>query len=132
MQVLVESDRLEAQEETMNSLKLYQDLILKNNFIYLFCQKWSIEEFSFFGSVLRDDFSEVSDIGVMVSFSSTARWSLFDLMDMREELETQFGRKVDLINKKAVEKSKNPYRRDNILKSYEVVYAKKLAALLVE
>lgn len=108
----------------MNSSKLKQNLILQDNFIFLFCQKWRIEEFSFFGSILREDFSNESDIDVMVSFSSEARWSLFDLMDMREELEKQFGRKVDLINKKAVEKSKNPYRKKNILNSYEVVYAK--------
>lgn len=108
-----------------NNVTLKQNLKVNDNFIYSFCQKWKIDEFSFFGSVLRNDFSTESDIDVMVAFSREARWSLFDLMDMREELENQFNRKVDLINKKAVERSKNPYRKNNILNSYEVVYAKK-------
>ena len=41
---------------------------------------------------------------------------------MKEELETIFNRKVDLIEKIAVEKSRNPIRKNEILNSYEVLY----------
>ena len=44
-------------------------------------------------------------------------------MDTRR-IRNNFGRKVDLINKKQLKKVRNPYRRNNILNSYEVVYAK--------
>lgn len=41
-----------------------------------FCQRWQIEEFYLFGSVLRDDFRPDSDIDVMVKFSPDAHWAL--------------------------------------------------------
>ena len=31
-----------------------------------FCKRWQIEEFAFFGSVLRDDFNPESDLDVLV------------------------------------------------------------------
>ncbi|MBL8090444.1 MAG: nucleotidyltransferase family protein [Anaerolineales bacterium] len=85
-----------------------------------FCKKWKISEFSFFGSILRDDFRPDSDVDVLVSFSANAGWSLFDLVDMQQELETMFNRKVDLVEKEAL---KNPYRRHSILNGREILYA---------
>jgi len=37
-----------------------------------FCKRWSITEFSVFGSVLRGDFRPVSDIDVLVSIDPQA------------------------------------------------------------
>jgi uncharacterized protein with HEPN domain len=48
--------------------------------IEVFCKKWKIIEFSFFGSVLRDDFRPDSDVDVLVVFDPNAKISLFDLM----------------------------------------------------
>ncbi|MBD2097669.1 nucleotidyltransferase family protein [Trichocoleus sp. FACHB-591] len=88
--------------------------------IEAYCQRWQITEFALFGSVLRDDFRPDSDVDVLITFAPSLRWSLFDLMEMQKELETAFGRKVDLVQKKEL---KNPYRRANILKTHRVVYA---------
>jgi len=88
--------------------------------IALFCAKWDIAEFSFFGSVLRDDFNDASDIDVLVRFAPSAHWSLFDFMEMREELHDKFGREVDLIEKDGI---RNPYRRHEILTTRRIVYA---------
>ena len=85
-----------------------------------FCRRWEIREFSLFGSVLRDDFRPESDIDVVVSFQSGARWSLLDLATMQEELSGILGRAVDLIEAEAL---RNPYRRAAILGSKQVVYA---------
>ncbi|MEA3294682.1 MAG: nucleotidyltransferase domain-containing protein, partial [Euryarchaeota archaeon] len=41
---------------------------------------WDICEFSFFGSVLRDDFHSDSDIDVLVTFKESAKHTLFDLV----------------------------------------------------
>jgi predicted nucleotidyltransferase len=41
---------------------------------------------SFFGSVLRDDFTPDSDIDVLVSFAPDAKWSFFDLSDKEDDL----------------------------------------------
>ncbi len=89
-----------------------------------FCRKWKIRQFALFGSVLRDDFHPDSDIDVLVSFQREAEWDLFDVVDMRNELEAMFGRKVDLLDREAVEQGRNPFRRRGILSNTRVVYAR--------
>lgn len=89
-----------------------------------FCRKWNVSEFALFGSVLRDDFRPDSDIDVLVSFPSyEATPSLFEHVDMQDELESIFGRRVDLVSKKGVEESENRFRKKAILESAQVVYA---------
>lgn len=91
--------------------------------IAAFCRKWKITEFALFGSVLREDFRPDSDIDVLVTFAPDARYSLFNLVEMQEELQQIFGRKVDLIEREAVEQSQNYIRRKHILSSLEPIYA---------
>lgn len=88
-----------------------------------YCARWKIKEFALFGSVLRDTFNPKSDIDVMVAFDSSAQWTLFDHVEMRDELKALLGRNVDLITKPAVEQSRNPIRRKAILDSAQVIYA---------
>ena len=88
--------------------------------ITAFCQKWKIIEFSLFGSVLRDDFRSDSDVDVLVTFDQNNHWSLFDIVDMRDELKEIFGREVDFVEKEGL---RNPFRRHHILKHREVIYA---------
>ena len=85
-----------------------------------FCKRWSITEFSVFGSVLREDFRPDSDIDVMVSIDPKAHIGLFEIAQMKIELETMFKRPVDLIEKEGL---RNPYRRSEILSTAQVVYA---------
>jgi len=87
-----------------------------------FCQRWKITEFALFGSVLRDDFRPDSDVDVLVTFAPDAEWSLFDDVDMEEELSVIFGRKVDLVSRRAVERSDNWIRRKAILSTAESIY----------
>ena len=87
-----------------------------------FCQRWQITEFALFGSVLRADFRPDSDVDVLVAFDSAAKWSLFDLVDMREELVEIFGREVDIVERQAIENSRNYIRRKAILESAQAVY----------
>ncbi len=88
-----------------------------------FCKRWEIVELAFFGSVLRQDFHEGSDVDILVEFSADSKWGLMDLSRMQEELVQIFNRPVDLVNKKAVKNSHNWIRRKNILESAEVYYA---------
>jgi predicted nucleotidyltransferase len=80
-----------------------------------FCRKWKITEFSLFGSVVRDDFGPESDVDVMVTFSPDAGRSLFDMVHMEDELVEIFGRDVDLMTRRSVERSRNLPRRESIL-----------------
>lgn len=88
-----------------------------------FCRRWKIVELAAFGSVLRDDFRPDSDVDLMVSFAPEAQWSLFDHMQMEEELTTLLGRKVDLVSRRGLERSRNWVRRRSILESARPLYA---------
>ena len=85
-----------------------------------FCRKWRIRELSIFGSALRDDFGPDSDLDFLVSFEPGAEWDLFDIIRIKDEMENLFGRPVDLIEKEAL---RNPWRKREILKTREVIYA---------
>ena len=87
-----------------------------------FCRRWHIKEIALFGSVLRDDFGPESDVDILVSFSGDAEWGLLDHLKMEEELAAIFNRKIDLFTKRAVEQSHNKLRRQEILRTAEVVY----------
>jgi len=87
-----------------------------------FCRRWEIVEFSLFGSILREDFRPDSDVDVLVAFASDSRWGFDDLMEMEAELSQLFGRRVDLVERKAVERSRNYIRRNHILAGAEPIY----------
>ncbi len=91
--------------------------------IQQFCRRWHMTEFALFGSVLRDDFRPDSDIDVLVTFDPQFNRGLAETLQMRQELQTLFGRPVDLIVKAAIERSENWLRRQHILKSAQVIYA---------
>lgn len=85
-----------------------------------FCRKWRVQELSLFGSALRDDFRPDSDIDVLVELQPGHGLSLYDWVDMIDELKVIFGREVDLVSKRGL---KNPIRRDEILRTARVLYA---------
>lgn len=85
-----------------------------------FCRRWGISELALFGSVLRDDFDPArSDVDVLVDFEPGAGLDFFDLLTMAEELETIFGRRVDLVTKRSL----RPRLRESVLTGSQVVYA---------
>jgi predicted nucleotidyltransferase len=88
-----------------------------------FCDRWSIIEFALFGSVLRNDFRDDSDIDVLVTFAPESKRGLTETIQMRDELQIIFDRKVDLIVKAAIDRSRNWLRRKNILESAQTIYA---------
>lgn len=88
-----------------------------------FCRRWKIRELALFGSVLRPDFSPMSDVDLLVTFDEDAHWGLFDHVQMQQELETLLQRKVDLLTRRAVEQSQNPIRRAAILRTAQTLIA---------
>ena len=91
--------------------------------VVAFCERWGVAEFALFGSVLRDDFKPESDVDVLVRFQKEATPSLFCLARMEAELAELMGRRVDLVERKAVERSPNYIRREAILASAKVIHA---------
>ncbi len=88
-----------------------------------FCRKWKVGRLLLFGSALRDDFGPDSDVDLVAEFAADGVWGLFDLVRMQQELCGIFGRHVDLLTRKGVERMRNPLRRDAILASLETLYA---------
>ncbi len=107
---------------TMNAL-LQERLKCDLQALEEFCQRWGIAELAVFGSVLTDKFTSESDIDVMVEFLPSARPTLLDLAQMQFELSELFGRPVDLVERSAIVRSRNPIRRQMILQSAEILYA---------
>ncbi len=99
-------------------MKTHPDLDLES--LTAFCRKWQIRELSLFGSALRDDFGPQSDFDPLVSFKQDSDCGLFDLIEMKEELASKLGRHVDLVEKEAI---RNPWRRYEILRAREILYA---------
>ena len=92
-----------------------------------FCRRWKITELAVFGSALRSDFRPSgptpSDLDVLVTYDPAARWTLLDEVRMQRELQEIAGRPVDLVSRRAVESSHNPFRRREILSTARTLYA---------
>ena len=88
-----------------------------------FCARWGVSEVYVFGSASRGELRENSDLDVAVRFRSDVRYSLFDLVDMKDELSTLAGRPVDLFTLRGIEHMPNSARRDSILGALELVHA---------
>jgi predicted nucleotidyltransferase len=88
-----------------------------------FCSRWKITELALFGSALRPEFRETSDVDLLVTFTDDAKWSLLDHVSMEQELEKILGRAVDLVSRRAVAEAANHLRRDEILSSARAVYS---------
>jgi hypothetical protein len=99
-----------------------QNINLPLEQIKKFCIKWQVSELALFGSVLREDFRPDSDIDLLVTFCPDADWSLFDHIQMQQELTTMLQRKVDLVSKRAIARSHNLIRRQEILSTAQVIY----------
>ncbi|MEA2046304.1 MAG: nucleotidyltransferase family protein [Euryarchaeota archaeon] len=76
------------------------------------------KEIKIFGSYVRDEAREDSDLDVLVEFSG--RKSLLDLVGIEQELEEALGIKVDLLTRKSI----SPYLIDRIEKEAVVVFGR--------
>jgi predicted nucleotidyltransferase len=104
-------------------MSIVEPLGVREEQLAQFCRTWQVAELALFGSALREDFRPESDVDLLVTFTAESRHSLFDLVAMEAELCKIFGRKVDLVEKRAIERSENYIRRRNILSTAKVVYA---------
>ena len=86
-----------------------------------FCRQNHIHKLSLFGSILRDDFREDSDVDVLVEFEPDYKIGYIRLAGLEIELSEMIGRKVDL--RTPAELSR--YFRNHVLREAKVQYAKK-------
>ena len=98
------------------------NLVFSQDRLADFCRANGIATLAVFGSALRDDFGPDSDVDLLVEFQPEQTPGLH-FVTIADELETFFGRPVDLLSRAAVEQSHNPIRRRNILGTAELIYA---------
>jgi predicted nucleotidyltransferase len=60
------------------------------------CHQYGARRLSMFGSILRDDFTDRSDVDLLVEFLPTTRIGLIGMANMEAELTDAIGRRVDL------------------------------------
>jgi predicted nucleotidyltransferase len=87
-----------------------------------FCERHGIARVEVFGSVARDEARPGSDVDLMITFRPEVHPRL-DFFAMQDELERLLGCRVDLLTRRAVERSENAIRRQSILQSAREVYA---------
>lgn len=70
-------------------------------------EKYKVKEIGIFGSIIREERTETSDIDVLVDFEMGA--DLLDLVGLGQFLEEKLGCKVDVIPKRALRKEIREY-----------------------
>jgi len=80
------------------------------------CARNDIARLRLFGSLVRGDATDQSDIDLIADFVS--RKSLLDLVRIEREFSERLGRKVDLLTERAL----SPHLRDRILREAQVIY----------
>lgn len=87
------------------------------------CRKWRIRDLSIFGSAVRGELRLDSDLDILVSFDPNANWDLLELLHAQDDLEAHFGRRIDLVETEAVEKSDNWIVLRETLATAQQIYA---------
>ncbi len=100
-------------------MKKYHNIEFPRERLAAFCRKNNIRRLSLFGSILRDDFSEDSDIDVLVEFEPGKTPSLLGMAGLEIELSEMLGRRVELRTPKDLSR----YFRDEVLQKAEPQYA---------
>jgi predicted nucleotidyltransferase len=87
------------------------------------CRRLAVVELAVFGSILRADFGNDSDVDFLVTFhdNDAGPWG-YKLTELAEALEKLLSRPVDVLTRKAVEESPNYIRRRHILQSAKTIY----------
>lgn len=99
-------------------------LMERLNAVAELCRSHGVRRLDAFGSAVRGrDFDPSrSDVDFLVEFAAEAD-DLATYIDFKQALEALLGRPVDLVERQAVEASRNPIRRRRILAEAERIFA---------
>lgn len=95
-------------------------IIISEEDIRKIVMKYQIKEIAVFGSSIRDDFDDDSDIDMLIEFHHSEAISLYDIIDIQEYFEKITKQAIDIVEPAEL---CNPYRRAHILKTKEILYA---------
>jgi len=105
-------------------LGMLAELEHKPDALIALCRRFGVERLELFGSAARvGDFDPArSDIDLLVTLSPDVQDDLAAFVDLHAALEAFFGRRVDLLERAAIEASRNPIRRRRILSEAQPLY----------
>ncbi len=84
------------------------------------CKKYDVKSLYAFGSVVSEKFNEQSDIDFLIKFNTLDFSNYADnYLNLAEELENVFDRKVDLVTEKSLS---NPYFIESVNSSRIMIY----------
>lgn len=103
---------------------MHEDIARKRSQLAALCRRFGVERLELFGSAARgSDFDPArSDADFLVTFAPEVANDLVRFLDFKEAIEAELGRTVDLVERAAVEASRNPIRRRHILSSAELIH----------
>lgn len=82
-------------------------------------ERFGIIRLAIFGSIARDEFSDGSDLDVLIEFQD-GQATLENYMELKFFLEDLFGCKVDLVTETALRKEFRPYVERDLIPIYPV------------
>ena len=88
------------------------------------CKQRPIARVQLFGSLARGAADAQSDVDLLVEFMPGAEMGLLEMGGLREDLEERLACSVDVVSRRAVEQSRNPYRRRATLAAPVTIYAR--------
>jgi predicted nucleotidyltransferase len=83
------------------------------------CRRRGVLSLALFGSAARGELQPSSDVDLLIEFKPGVEVGLLEFQDIQSELETMFGRPVDLAGPAIL---RNPYRRRAILRDLRPIY----------
>jgi len=100
------------------------DISLHREELRELCRRFGVRRLEVFGSAARGtDFDPArSDVDFLVEFAAQND-DLARFLDFKQALEALLARRVDLVDRKAIEASRNYIRKRHILTGAEPVYA---------
>jgi len=84
----------------MKKLESVQKLLIKHKEELM--KKYSLKEIGIFGSYVRDEQENLSDLDILIEFDKNARISLLDFVGLENDLSDLLKVKVDLVEKSAL------------------------------
>jgi hypothetical protein len=84
------------------------------------CRRFGVSRLDIFGSATSDDFQAQSDVDVLVQFKQNGDGLFNRYFDLKEGLESIFGRPVDVVME---DSQRNPYFRASVERGRKTVYA---------
>ncbi len=86
------------------------------------CRRYHVAKLELFGSRAKGTARPDSDVDLLVTFEEGQTPGL-EFFGMALDLESLFGHPVDLLTRPTVEHDRNPYFKQNVLSTAELLYA---------